>query len=101
MPISGDSYVTTKENVDKAYDGKGVYTLHDKDYGLIYVGMSDVSIRSRLQRHHSGDEGSCTEAAWRFKQEPNDYPYSRESELIEEYKTQNGGKLPKCNDVSP
>ena len=101
MPISGDFHITTKENVDRAYDGKGVYTLHDKDFGLIYIGMSDVSIRSRLQRHHAGDEGSCTRAAWWFKQEPNINPYSREKELIEEYKTQNGGKLPKCNDRYP
>lgn len=65
MPIVGDRYAFTKENVDKSPDEKGVYALYDGDV-LIYYGRASgdsVTIRTRLQSHQRGDEGRCTQSA--------------------------------------
>ena len=62
MPIAGYSHAFTKENVDLAPASPGVYELVQKE-AVIYIGKSGTSIRSRLQRHLNGDEGSCTKAA--------------------------------------
>lgn len=100
MPISGDKYKFTKNNVDKAPDEAGVYALYDEDE-TIYYGRakgSGVTIRTRLQDHKAGREGSCTENASYYKREITSSPVSRESELLEEYSDNHNGRLPRCNE---
>ena len=99
MPIAGDIYPFTDENVDRSPDQPGVYALY-QDGALIYIGQSETSIRSRLQDHKAGREGSCTEAATHYRREVTSRPVAREKELLDEYYRQNG-RLPKCNDVKP
>lgn len=99
MPISGNSYAFTKENVDKAPAKHGVYQL-EQGGNVTYVGRAagdSVTIRSRLQSHQRGDEGPCTKAAARYKREVTDRPVAREKELLEEFRRQHG-RFPRCND---
>jgi hypothetical protein len=102
MPIIGDMYTFSKENVDKSPDQHGVYALYDGEE-LIYYGRAEgkgVTIRSRLQRHQNGKEGSCTQGATGYRREATERAKEREEELLNEYKRTHGGKLPRCNDVN-
>ncbi len=99
MPITGDKYPFTEENVNNSPAEHGVYALYDGDV-TIYIGRASgegVTIRSRLQSHHRGDEGPCTEAATHYRREVTSRPIARESELLDEYE-ENYGRLPRCND---
>ncbi len=99
MPISGDRYAFTKENVNQAPDVHGVYELYDNSE-LIYIGRAagdGVTIRNRLQRHLSGQEGPCTKGATAYRREENTAPISREKELLTAYEKQYG-RLPRCNE---
>lgn len=100
MPINGKRWNFSKPSVDAAEDKPGVYALYDGDV-LIYFGQSEDSIRKRLQRHQSGLEGPCTQGATAYAEEPCANPVAREAQLIAEYKRANGGKLPRCNEVTP
>ena len=101
MPISGEKYPFTQENVDSSPTDKGVYALYDSDV-TIYIGKGDGEngIRARLQAHKRGDEGSCTKGAPHYRREVCDYPKTRELELLKEY-IETYGKLPRCNTVMP
>lgn len=102
MPIISTKYYTTDDTIKKeAPDSAGVYALYSQGGDLIYYGMSESSIRTRILRHNNGDEGACTKAAWFFNFERTTSPISRERELIAEYKKANSNKLPKCNEVIP
>jgi excinuclease UvrABC nuclease subunit len=99
MPIQDDvNRKFSKENVDKSPDAPGVYELSE-DGAVIYMGMSQTSIRSRLQNHLGGAGGLCTKKATTYKRETMkaakaaDY----EEELLAEYKKAHGGP-PKCNE---
>jgi excinuclease UvrABC nuclease subunit len=99
MPISGDRYKFSSENVDIAPNDEGVYELYDGDE-LIYVGRAAglyVTIRTRLQSHLRGDEGRCTQRATAYRREVTNTPTAREKELLLEYRRLNG-RLPRCND---
>lgn len=101
MPIGGIKYPFSKDNVDKAPDQHGVYELYDGDE-LIYIGRAagdGVTIRTRLQAHHRGDEGRCTQRATHYRREANSRPVARESELLRAYVTRHG-RLPRCNERS-
>lgn len=100
--LSGTRYEFTKANVDAAPESHGVYQLEDGST-IIYVGRAagnGVTIRSRLQSHQSGNEGSCTKGASHFRREVTESPISREKELLEEYKKAHG-KYPRCNEQAP
>ena len=97
MLQSSGSTLFTKTNVDSATNTQGVYTLFEGG-SCTYVGSSSVSIRSRLQSHQSGTEGSCTKNAASFKTEMCSNPLTRERELINEHERTYGRK-PKCNDI--
>jgi predicted GIY-YIG superfamily endonuclease len=99
MPISGDQYTFSSENVSKAPDQSGVYALYQSN-STTYIGRAQESIRARLQRHKSGHDGSCTQAADTYRREVTSNPVARERELLEEYK-KTYGRLPRCNDVVP
>ncbi|MDE2103962.1 MAG: hypothetical protein KGL39_42390 [Patescibacteria group bacterium] len=102
MPISGDQYEFSDDNIDKSPDKHGVYALFDGSE-LIYYGRADgkgVTIRSRLRDHKDGREGKCTEKATLYKREVTNDAADREVELLKEYK-QRHKKLPRCNEVMP
>jgi len=102
MPISGNRYDLTDDNLDKAPDEAGVYALYDGDE-LIYIGRAQggtTTIRSRLKDHKSGRAGACTQNATTYRREPTSDSVSRERALLDEYKRPNG-RLPRCNDVMP
>ncbi len=99
MPIAGQLYPFTKTNVDDAPGSPGVYGLY-RNGVTTYCGSSEVSIRTRLQRHKSGLEGPCTANAVFFNWELTaaDYAKAREKQLLDEHVRQYG-RLPQCNDV--
>lgn len=101
MPILGDKYPFTQENVDKSPTDDGVYALYEENV-TIYIGRGDGTngIRARLQAHKRGDEGKCTQGASHYRREVCNNPVTRERELLQEYKDANG-VLPRCNDVMP
>lgn len=100
MPIKNGKYKFTKDNVNKAPDKAGVYALYDGNE-TIYYGRAkggDVTIRTRLQNHKAGKDGSCTKKATHYGREAILSPVKRENELLEEYKNTHNGKLPRCNE---
>jgi hypothetical protein len=99
MAISGDKYPFSEENVSRSPDVPGVYVLYDGDR-TIYIGMSDSSIRSRLQDHKSGAEGQGTASASHYRRKPCDDPVARERQLLQEFKRRYG-RLPPYNERMP
>jgi len=101
VPVSGDLYTFTQENVDKSPTDAGVYALYDEGV-TIYIGRGDGTngIRARLQAHKRGDEGKCTQGASAYRREVCTNPVTRERELLQEYKAAYG-MLPRCNNVMP
>lgn len=103
MPITGDLYNFTEDNVNGAPQSAGVYALYDAYKQLVYIGRAKggtTTIRSRLQDHKAGREGLCTQSASYYRREVCSNPVAREAELLMEYKRLNG-RLPRCNDVMP
>ena len=100
---AGVRYSFTKQNVDNSPASRGVYALFDGDE-LIYVGRANgetVTIRSRLQRHFSGEEGQCTQMATHYMVEVCANPVEREAELLKDYQWEHNGWRPRCNEVMP
>jgi len=97
MPISGDLFTLSEENISKSPTGIGVYALYEGDE-LIYIGKAEGEggIRERLQAHKRGDEGSCTQKASDYRRELHNNPSAREIALLGEYK-KGHGDLPRCN----
>ncbi len=101
MPIQGDLYSRSEDNLQKVPASHGVYALYE-DNRLIYIGRAagqGVTIRSRLNAHARGDDGPCTQAFTSYRREETSNAKAREDELLEEYKQANNGQLPACNDV--
>lgn len=91
-------YDFTKSNVDKSPAEAGVYILYAGET-IIYIGRAQggsTTIRSRLQRHESGAEGSCTQKATAYSRMVTDDSVNLEVELLEWHET-SYGKLPRCN----
>lgn len=72
-----------------APSARGVYGILDYLKRPIYVGMSSYDVQERLLRHL---QNRCIRRhrPFSFVVEFTDYPYSREAQLIREYR-------PKCN----
>lgn len=100
MPLSGPRHAFVKANVDASPDQPGVYGLYDENDFPIYYGSSEVSIRSRLQRHLAGIEGPCTQSASYYRRETCANPVARERALLQEH-ARIYGKLPRCNSMVP
>ncbi len=103
MPISGDLRLFRKESIDHAPNEAGVYALY-RGIELIYLGRAPVggpTIRSCLQSHQLGQEGSCTQGATAFCYEVVADPVAREIVLQKEFKLVHRGRLPRCNRVRP
>ncbi len=99
MPVAGDTYDFSQDNIRKSPDEAGVYALFDGGQ-VIYYGSSALSIQDRLQTHFDGDDGPCTKGATGYKREICNNGLTRERELLEAHKRQNN-RLPRCNDVIP
>lgn len=99
MGLISDRHQFTQENVNLSPQSPGVYILFD-DGEIIYIGSGTLTIRERLQRHHNGLEGSCTQAATHYEREVVSNPRTRETQLIDAF-VEKYGVLPRCNDVRP
>jgi hypothetical protein len=97
MPISEPIYEFTKEGVDRAPPGPGVYVLYVRGEVIYYGEAHDGTIIGRLRKHLSGAEGGCTQAATHFAFALCPDPESREAELLQEFEVSNG-RLPRCNE---
>lgn len=97
MPISGEQYDFSSDNVNnRAPEQPGVYALYSSGT-LIYYGRASVSIRARLKSHYDGNEGPCTRAATHYAREVCSNPVNREVELLREFQAANH-RLPRCNE---
>lgn len=83
-------------NIDTVPDVSGVYFLGDLT-GITYIGASNISVRGRLHRHLSGQEGRCTQSALWFDYEATSCPYTTEERLLSRYHALYG-RLPGCNE---
>ncbi len=100
MPIGGDRYGFTRENVEKSPAQHGVYQL-DEQAEVVYIGRAsgqNVTIRSRLQAHHAGTGGAGTRNATHYRREVTENAEAREVQLLEEFKQAHGGRLPRYNE---
>ena len=101
MPIQGERYTFSAENIQKAPLSGGVYELYVDDE-LIYIGRAlgiTATIHSRLQDHFSGREGRSTQQATSYRREVCSNPAEREREILLEYKSMYN-RLPRCNGVA-
>lgn len=99
MPIVGDRYAFTKEDVDKSPDEKGVYALYDGNV-LIYYGRASGT-RLRLGRASKATSVATKAVAHNrrrtYRREVNSRPVAREAELLAEFE-KTYGRLPRCNE---
>jgi excinuclease UvrABC nuclease subunit len=84
--------------VDGSPDSPGVYALLNGNGGVLYYGMSTISVRARLKSHLNGTEGRCTQAAAKYKREvtASSAAAAREEALLAAFKA-TYGSLPNCN----
>ena len=97
--IGGRVYQFNDLNIMLAPEKPGVYALQD-GAEVIYYGRAvgpSTTIRSRLQDHHAGREGPCTQGASHFRYEEIPEPERRELELLNEFE-EKFGRLPRCNE---
>ena len=85
----------TRPMINMEPNEPGVYVLFDGDE-VIYIGKHQ-NLKTRLQQHHRGDAGPCTQKATHYCIEPNDDPEGREDELLGNYEDEYD-ELPRCND---
>lgn len=100
MPIQGKLYAWDENSVNAIPDKAGVYAFFDERENLIYIGEA-TSLRERFQGYWRTNfsEDPCKRATKSYKRELAERHEDREKELLEEYKRNNDGKLPKCNDI--
>lgn len=100
MPIRGDFYPWTENNVNNIPSRAGVYAFYDSRV-LIYIGSSN-NLRERFQRYWSTNfqDDTCKRDTTSYKRELTNNYEQRERELLEEYRRQHN-KLPRCNEVMP
>jgi len=101
VPITGELYAFTDEDIDRAQIYNGVYALYNSSVETIYIGKAEGEngIRGRLQVHKRGDEGQCTQQALFYRFEVCSDPAGREEILLLEFEL-NYGELPPCNEGS-
>lgn len=63
---------------------------------LLYIGQSN-NMNRRLGEHLNGDD-SCINRATRFRVIPSNDPEGTEGDLLDDYRKDNGGNTPPCND---
>ena len=100
MPIQGDLYKWNEESVNAIAEKAGVYAFFDEKKNLIYIGEA-TNLRERFQGYWRTNfsKDPCKKATKSYRREFTELHKDREKELLEEYKRNNDGKLPKCNDI--
>lgn len=100
MPIKSSLFLTEDSTINKiAPEKKGVYALYDHFSVLIYFGSTENIQNAILDHKYGKMKRTCTWNAHYFSFEECADPFSREKELLEEYKRANK-KLPLCNEVT-
>ena len=80
-------------------DEGGVYELGDSGKAIIYIGSSGA-VKTRLQAHLSGSEGSCTKNASHYRVDYRSDYATEERRRYDEY-VRTHGRQPRCNDKRP
>lgn len=96
MAVAGKKHPFKSKSIDKSPRKSGVYALYDGGK-VIYYGATSKSIRTRLQRHLHGEEGSCTQTATHYKFERTSRPKKKERKLLRAYEAKHEN-LPHCNE---
>ena len=100
MLFDSTPWLFVRDGIENADDAPGIYALFAKDGRLLYIGQSEVSVRSRLLRHIDGKEGAGTQQAFSYRYYLCTDSIKRESDLLAAYFL-NYGQLPPCNGVLP
>ncbi len=92
-------YEWNKENVENSPNRPGVYMLFNAQRQLIYIGMSQNSIRDRLLGYFNSNfkDDPCKKVTMFYDREPCENPNKRELELLQLFRNSNR-VLPICND---
>jgi excinuclease UvrABC nuclease subunit len=99
-------YKWNEENVKKVPGKSGVYFLYettkDMKVSLIYIGSSS-NLKERFAQYWNTkfSEDQCKQSTKYFKRELTSSIKPREKELLEQYKREHNGKLPRCNEIVP
>jgi excinuclease UvrABC nuclease subunit len=96
MPITTPFHRMDAAHINQVPNSRGVYQL-EIGSEIIYIGKG-AGIRQRLQSHHRGTEGQCTQVAEWFRYEITTSAEIRERDLLKEYVDANG-RPPCCNEV--
>jgi excinuclease UvrABC nuclease subunit len=99
--IDSSSYQWREANAKNIPKKAGVYELFEKhtEDSLIYIGCSP-NLRERFTVYwetNFADDPCKTTTKW-YKREVIANYKDREKELLEQYKDEHDGKLPRCND---
>lgn len=92
-------YAFHPDNLSKAPTKAGVYGLYQGPE-LVYIGRAkgpNVTIRSRLQDHYAGREGSGTQQATSYVRIVTTSPVTTEKKLLKAHE-QKFGRLPRYNE---
>ncbi|MCW3985074.1 MAG: hypothetical protein NWE91_01500 [Candidatus Bathyarchaeota archaeon] len=99
--INGDFYEWKESNAKKIPEKSGVYGLFESktEESLIYIG-STSNLRERFTHYWETEfsEDPCKKTTKWYKREITNSYKEREKELLEQYKKEHDGKLPKCNE---
>jgi hypothetical protein len=99
IPVEGEWMRYSSANIasDAFARAIGVYEIGNSEKRTVFIGSGDI--RHKLQQHADPSQGRKfipeTDRVW-FKMERTPFPYSREIQVLEEFKRDHG-HLPKYN----
>jgi excinuclease UvrABC nuclease subunit len=100
--IDGGFYDWNESNAKSSPLASGVYELFESqsEDSLIYIGSAS-NIRERFTSYWSTNfsDDPCKRATKFYKREVNNDYENREKALLEQYKVEHNGKLPRCNQI--
>ena len=102
--IDGDFYPWNEENAKNIPAKSGAYGLYESrtENGLIYIG-STSNLRERFTHYWDTNfsEDPCKRSTRFYKREITNAYETRERELLEQYRREHDGRLPRCNERVP
>ena len=102
--IDGDFYEWNENNAKNVPAQPGVYGLYERrsEEGLIYIGSSS-NLRERFTHYWNTGfaEDPCKRSTRYYKRELTSNYEAREKELLEQYRREHNGRLPRCNERVP
>ena len=97
-----DFYHWLESNAKNTPEAGGVYGLFEaqSDDSLIYIGSAS-NMRERFTGYWDTNfsEDPCKSTTKFYKREVTTDYKNREKELLEQYKNEHNGKLPRCNQI--